>query len=65
MHFLFIPWFSGIAELPALLLIVLGVTLLEMFYGAGIDTLITLADSPRKLQYSMVSPVFHWQLVRQ
>ncbi|EMD0831184.1 MFS transporter [Morganella morganii] len=47
--FLFIPWFSGIAELPALLLIVLGVTLLEMFYGAGIDTLITLADSPRKI----------------
>ncbi|AMG69955.1 hypothetical protein [Morganella morganii] len=27
----------------------LGVTLLEMFYGAGIDTLITLADSPRKI----------------
>ena len=47
--FLFIPWFSGIAELPALLLIVLGVTLLEMFYGAGIDTLITLANSPRKI----------------
>lgn len=46
---LFIPWFSGIAELPGLLLIVLGVTLLEMFYGAGIDTLITLADSPRKI----------------
>lgn len=47
--FLFIPWFSGIAELPGLLLMVLGVTLLEMFYGAGIDTLITLADSPRKI----------------
>lgn len=47
--FFFIPWFSGIAELPGLLLIVLGVTLLEMFYGAGIDTLITLADSPRKI----------------
>lgn len=46
---LFIPWFSGIAELPGLLLMVLGVTLLEMFYGAGIDTLITLADSPRKI----------------
>ncbi|MEM8207703.1 MFS transporter [Morganella morganii] len=46
---LFIPWFTGIAELPGLLLIVLGVTLLEMFYGAGIDTLITLADSPRKI----------------
>ncbi len=46
---LFIPWFSGIAELPALLLMVLGVTLLEMFYGAGIDTLITLANSPRKI----------------
>lgn len=47
--FLFIPWFSGIAELSCLLLIVLGVTLLEMFYGAGIDTLITMADSPRKI----------------
>ncbi|MBW5406622.1 MFS transporter [Morganella morganii] len=47
--FLFIPWFSGIAKLPGLLLIVLGVTLLEMFYGAGTDTLITLADSPRKI----------------
>lgn len=47
--FLFIPWFSGVAELSCLLLIVLGVTLLEMFYGAGIDTLITMADSPRKI----------------
>lgn len=47
--FLFIPWFSGLAELPGLLLIVLGVTLLEMFYGAGTDTLITSADSPRKI----------------
>ncbi|HAE78176.1 MFS transporter [Morganella morganii] len=46
---LFVPWFSGIAELSGLLLIVLGVTLLEMFYGAGIDTLITSADSPRKI----------------
>ena len=46
---LFVPWFSGIAELPGLLLIVLGVTLLEMFYGAGTDTLITSADSPRKI----------------
>lgn len=46
---LFIPWFSGVAELSGLLLMVLGVTLLEMFYGAGIDTLITLADSPRKI----------------
>lgn len=46
---LFIPWFSGIAELSGLLLIVTGVTLLEMFYGAGIDTLITSADSPRKI----------------
>lgn len=62
---LFIPWFSGIAELSGLLLIVTGVTLLEMFYGAGIDTLITSADSPGKSLYLTGSPVFHWRSVQQ
>ncbi|WP_413491800.1 MFS transporter [Morganella psychrotolerans] len=46
---LFIPWFFQLTELPGLLLIVIGVTFLEMFYGAGIDTLITSVNSDRKI----------------
>lgn len=46
---LFIPWFFQFAELSGLLLIVAGVTFLEMFYGAGIDTVIASADSDKKI----------------
>ncbi|GAA0332401.1 MFS transporter [Morganella psychrotolerans] len=46
---LFIPWFFQLTGLPGLLLIVIGVTFLEMFYGAGIDTLITSVDSDRNI----------------
>lgn len=46
---LFIPWFFQLTALPGLLLIVIGVTFLEMFYGAGIDTMITSVDSDRNI----------------
>ena len=46
---LFLPWFLQLTELPGLLLIVLGVTFLEMFYGAGIDTVITSANCKSKV----------------
>ena len=46
---LFIPWFLQWAKLSGLLLIVVGVTFLEMFYGAGIDTVIASADSDKKI----------------
>lgn len=45
----FLPWFLQLAELPGLFFIVVGVTLLEMFYGAGIDTIITSANSEKKV----------------
>jgi len=46
---LFIPWFLQFTELSGLLLIVVGVTLLEMFYGAGIDTVIASAENDNKI----------------
>lgn len=46
---LFIPWFFQLTALPGLLLIVIGVTFLEMFYGAGIDTMITSVGSDRNI----------------
>lgn len=46
---LFIPWFSGVSGVSGLFFIVIGVTFLEMFYGAGIDTIITMAEDEKKI----------------